>query len=40
MMRESLYDQVIIWVNALLKHIDFRAILPQYESSYMVDKPK
>ena len=29
-MKESLYTQVIIWVNTILKHIDIRAIWPRH----------
>ena len=39
-MRESLYTRIIIWVNTLLKHIDTRMIIPRYESSCMVYRPK
>ena len=38
--RESLYTQVIIWVNIILNHIDTRLILPIYEGSCMGHKPK
>ena len=38
--RESLYSQVIIWVNTILNHIDIRAILPRYGSSCMVYRPE
>ena len=31
--RESLYTQVITWVNTILNHIDIREILAKYESS-------
>ena len=34
--RESLYIQVIIWVNTILNHIDTKAILPSYEGLCMV----
>ena len=34
--RESLYTQVLTWVNTILKHIETRAIIPRYEGSYMV----
>ena len=31
-MKESLYTQVVIWVNnAVLNHIDARVVLPRYE---------
>ena len=31
-MKESLYTQVVIWVNnAVLNHIDARVVLPKYE---------
>ena len=39
-MRESLYTRVIIWVNTTLNHFDTRAILPEVESSCMVERPK
>ena len=39
-MRDSLYARVIVWVNTILKDIDTRAILPRYESSCIVNKPK
>ena len=38
-MRESLYTQVIIWVNTILNHIDTMAISPRYEVSCMVYRP-
>ena len=38
--RESLYTRVIIWVNTTLNHFDTRAILPEVESSCMVERPK
>ena len=31
--RESLYTQVIIWVNTSLNHFNTRTILPRYEGS-------
>ena len=34
--RGSLYTQVLIWVNNILKHIETRVIIPRYEGSYMV----
>ena len=34
--REPLYNQVIVWVNTILNHIDARAILPRYEGFCMV----
>ena len=37
--RESLYTQVIIWVNAILNYIDTRLTLPRYESSCMIYRP-
>ena len=39
-MRESLYTQVIICVNTILKCIDTKVILPRYKSSCMVYRPK
>ena len=38
--RESLYTQVVIWVDLILNHVDTRAILLEYECSCMVYKPK
>ena len=38
--RESLYTQVIIWVNTSLNHIDTREILPGYQASCMVYRPE
>ena len=35
--RESLYTQVIIWVNTNPNHIDTRKTLPRYENSCMID---
>ena len=35
-----LYTWVIIWVNTILIHIHTRAILPRYEGSCMVYRPK
>ena len=35
-MRESLYSQIIIWVNTILNHIDTSIILPKYEGPCMV----
>ena len=37
---ESLYTQVIIWVNSILNHIDSKAVLPRYEGSCMMYRPK
>ena len=37
---ESLYTQVIIWVNTSLNHIDTREILPGYQASCMVYRPE
>ena len=37
---ESLYTLVIIWVITILNHIDTRTILPRYEESYMIYRPK
>ena len=34
--RESLYTQVIIWVNTILNHIDTGMILHMYESSCII----
>ena len=31
--RESLYTEVIIWVNTILNHIDTMVILPRYDNS-------
>ena len=39
-MRDSLYTRVIFWVNTILNHIDTRAILPRYEGSCLVFRPK
>ena len=38
--KESLYTQVIIWVNAILNHIDTWVISSKYKSSCMVYRPK
>ena len=38
--RDPLYTQVIIWVDAILNHIDTRANFPTYKSSSMVYRPK
>ena len=38
--RESLYTQVIIWVDNIMNHIDTRVILPRYEGLYIVYRPK
>ena len=38
--KNSLYTRVIIWVNTILNYLDTRTILPRYERSYMVFKPK
>ena len=38
--RESLYTQVIIWINTTLNHIDARGILPRYEGSCMLYRPE
>ena len=37
--RESLYTQILVWVNTILKHIDTRANLPRYESCCLVYRP-
>ena len=35
-MRESLYNQIIIWINKdILNHIDTRTFWPRYEGSCM-----
>ena len=39
-MRKYLYSQVIIWVDTILEHIDTWVILPRYEGSWMVYRPK
>ena len=38
--RESLYTRVINWVITILNHIDTRKIVPTYEGSCMVYRPK
>ena len=39
--RESLYVQVVIWIDTMsLNHINTRVILPRYESSSMIYRPK
>ena len=35
-MRESLYTQVISWVNTIFNLIDISTILPRYEGPYMI----
>ena len=35
-MKESLYSQIIVWVNTILNHIDTSTILPRYEGPCMV----
>ena len=35
-MKESLYIQVIVWVNTILNHIDTRSLSPRCENSRMV----
>ena len=39
-MRESLYTQVIVWVNTILNDDDTRAILPRYKGTCMVYEPE
>ena len=38
--RESLYTQVIVWVNTILNDDDTRAILPRYKGTCMVYEPE
>ena len=38
--RESLYTQVIIRVNAIVNHIDTKVFLPRYEGSRMIYQPE
>jgi hypothetical protein len=40
MVRESLYTQIIVWVDTVLNHIDTRMILPEYDNSCMVYTPE
>ena len=39
-MRESLYSQIIIWVNNTLYRIGSRVIVPRWEGSCMIYRPE
>ena len=39
-LRESLYTQVIKWVNTILHHIDIRTTIPRYKDNSMVYDPQ
>ena len=38
--RESLYTWVIFWINIILEHVETRVIIPRFEDSCMVYRPK